>query len=173
MLHVADSDRAVRPGRQRLAFAAAVALTVSGASALGYEFWLHGSTPVLAAVRFEVRLAEDEPQPGLVVARVGNGSSRILYLHPEIVVGNDDIAQSWVSPVGAEGVEIDVRFFPPGAERLRRATAAHVGRPVAILIDGAVVMAPVVRSAIGDSAAITGSFTRAEADRIAAGMMLR
>ncbi len=173
MLRAADADRTIRPARQRLAFVAALALTAAGASALGYEFWLHGATAVLAAVRFEVRLAEEEPQPGLVVAQIRNGSNRILYLHPEIVVGNDDIAQSWVSPAGADAFEIDVRFFPPGAERLRQATAAHVGRPVAILIDGRVVMAPVVRSAIGDAAAITGSFTRAEADRIAAGMMLR
>src|SRR5579871_2620397 len=75
MLRAADADRAIRPGRRRLAFTAAVALTVAGASALGYEFWLHGSTPVLAAVRFEVRLAEDEPQPGLVVAQIPNGSN--------------------------------------------------------------------------------------------------
>jgi preprotein translocase subunit SecD len=48
-----------------------------------------------------------------------------------------------------------------------------VGRPVAILIDGEVVMTPVVRSAIGNSATITGNYTRAEAERIASGMGIR
>ena len=53
---------------------------------------------------------------------------------------------------------------------MRQATAEHIGRPVAILIDGTVVMAPIVRSPIGDSAVISGQFTREEAERIAAGI---
>jgi preprotein translocase subunit SecD len=41
---------------------------------------------------------------------------------------------------------------------------------MAILLDGKVVMTPVVRSPITDSAMITGNFTRAEAERIADGI---
>ena len=52
-------------------------------------------TTVQAAVRFEVRLAQTQPVPGLIVARVVD-SGRTIYLHPEMVVTNDDIAQSWV-----------------------------------------------------------------------------
>jgi preprotein translocase subunit SecD len=44
---------------------------------------------------------------------------------------------------------------------------------MAVLIDGAVVMAPVVRSPITDSAVITGNFTQAEAERIADGIATR
>jgi len=94
-------------------------------------------------------------------------------LHPEIVVSNDDIAQSWVSEDGPSQFRIAVQLLPSGAERMRQATANHVGRPVAILIDGSVVMAPVVRAPIGDSAVISGKYTRAEAERIADGMRLR
>src|SRR5262245_24120609 len=75
-------------------FVAALAIFVV-VGALVYQVWNHGSTPVLAAVRFEVRLAEDQPIPGLVVARVAN-LDRVIYLHPEIVVNNDDVAGSWV-----------------------------------------------------------------------------
>jgi preprotein translocase subunit SecD len=53
---------------------------------------------------------------------------------------------------------------------MRQATATHVGRPVALLIDGDVVSAPVVRSPMSDSAVISGNFTRAEAERIAEGI---
>ena len=56
---------------------------------------------------------------------------------------------------------------------MRQATAAHIGRPVAILIDGQVVMAPVVCSTIGSSAMSTGNFTRADAARIADGIGMR
>jgi preprotein translocase subunit SecD len=71
------------------------------------------------------------------------------------------------------GFGVSVQFLQAGAERMKQATAIHVGRPVAILIDGAVVMAPVVRSPIGDSAVISGNFTQAEAERIAEGIATR
>jgi preprotein translocase subunit SecD len=137
--------------------------------ALGYGLWARGTTPVFAAVRFEIRVAEDRPTPGLMVAQVAE-SNRLVYLHPEIVVSNDDIAQSSVSPDGPEQFAVAVQFLPSSVERLRQATAAHVGRPVAILIDGRVLMTPIVRSPIEDSAVITGTFARGEAERIADGI---
>ena len=165
-------DRPTRHVGARLTLAAAVAMVAIGITAAAYQIWMHGSTPVLAAVRFEVRLAEDQPIPGLVVARHGD-SGGVIYLHPEIVVSNDDIAQSWVSEDGPSQFRIAVQLLPSGSERMRQATANHVGRPVAILIDGSVVMAPVVRAPIGDSAVISGKYTRAEAERITDGMRLR
>jgi preprotein translocase subunit SecD len=94
-------------------------------------------------------------------------------LHPEIVVSNEDIAQSWVIQDGPDRFGVSVQFLPGGAERMKQATATHVGRPMAVLIDGAVVMAPVVRSPISDSALITGNFTQSEAERIADGIATR
>jgi preprotein translocase subunit SecD len=151
---------------------AALSLAAVGVVALGYQIWLHGTTAVLAAVRFEVRLAEDRPIPGLVVGQVVD-SGRVIYLHPEVVVSNEDIAQSWVVQDGPDQFGVSVQFLPSGAERMKQATATHVGRPVAILINGVVVMAPVVRSPISDSAVITGKFTQAEAERIADGIATR
>lgn len=124
---------------------------------------------VQAAVRFEVRLAETQPVPGLIVARVVD-SGRTIYLHPEMVVTNDDIAQSWVVQDGPDRFGISVELLEAGAQRMRQASAAHLGRPVAILIDGDVVAAPVVRAVISNSAMISGDFTRAEAERIAEGI---
>jgi len=169
ILQATPVDRSTRSARARLPLAATLAIATLGVVALGYQLWVHGTTPVLAAVRFEVRLAEDRPIPGLVVAQ-GADSGRVIYLHPEIVVNNDDIAQSWVLQDGPDRFGVSVQFLPAGAERMRQATATHVGRPMAILIDGAVVMAPVVRSPISDSAVISGNFTQAEAERIADGI---
>jgi uncharacterized protein YfiM (DUF2279 family) len=154
-----------------------VALGTAGAMAaalivVGLFVGLGDRGALHAAVRFDVRLAETQPVPGLVVARVGN-SGRTIYLHPEIIVTNDDIAQSWVTEDGAGSFGVSVQFLGAGAQRIRQATAAHIGRPVAILIDGEVVAAPVVRSPISDSAMISGDFTRAEAERIADGIGLR
>jgi preprotein translocase subunit SecD len=105
----------------------------------------------------------------LVVGEVGD-SGRVIYLHPEIVVSNEDIAQSWVVQDGPDQFAVSVQFLSLGGERMKEATAAHVGRLMAILIDGAVVIAPVVRSPVSDSAVITGNFTHAEAERIAEGI---
>lgn len=169
ILRTTSVDRSTRSIRARLTLVAALTIVVMGVVALGYQIWVHGTTPVLAAVRFEVRLAEDQPIPGLIVAQVAD-SGRVIYLHPEIVVSNDDIAQSWVLQDGPARFGVAVQFLPSGAERMRQATTTHLGRPVAILVDGGVVIAPVVRSPISDSAVISGNYTRAEADRIAGGI---
>jgi hypothetical protein len=172
MLRTMPVGRSASPVRARLTLVAGLSLAAVGLVALGYQIWLHGTTAVLAAVRFEVRLAEDRPIPGLIVGQAAD-SSRVIYLHPEIVVSNEDIAQAWVVPDGADRFGVSVQFLPSGAERMKQATATHVGRPMAILIDGSVVMAPVVRSPISDSAVITGHFTQAEAERIADGIATR
>jgi hypothetical protein len=172
ILRATPPKRQSKSIRARLTIVAALAIVVAGAVALGHQVWLHGTTPVLAAVRFEVRLAEDQPIPGLVVAQIAR-SSRVIYLHPEIVVDNDDVAQSWVLQDGPTGFGVAVQLLPSGAERMRQATTDHLGRLVAILIDGAVVTAPVVRSPISDSAVISGDYTRREAERIADGIGTR
>ena len=153
----------------RLPIAATLAVIITAVVAVGYLMSNYAATPVLAAVRLEIRLAEERPASGLVVAATP-GSERLIYLHPEVVLGNDDIAQSWVVDDGSGKFGVGLEFLPEGAARLRQATAGHIGRPVAVLVDGRVVLAPVVRSAIDQSAVITGDFTRPEAERIANGV---
>jgi SecD/SecF fusion protein len=68
---------------------------------------------------------------------------------------------------------VEVLFRAASAEKINRATAEHIGRPIALLIDGSVVNAPTIRSAIGDSAVINGDFTEAEAQMMAAGIERR
>ena len=154
------------PLRMLLALASMIAVAAVAASLL----WPHGSAIVQAAVRFEVRLAEDQPGPRLRAARVAN-SNRTIYLHPEVVVTNGDIERSSVIP-GDTPLHfwIDVRLNPAGADKMRQATDGHIGRPIAILIDGEVVTAPTVKSAIGGAAVISGDYTTSDAERIAAGM---
>lgn len=166
----ARQEHGVRRGRPT--FVAAFAVVMVCVVAVGYRAWVGGTTTLLAAVRFEVRLAEAQPMPGLIVAQVTN-SDQLVYLHPEVVVTNDDIAQSWVVRNGPAEFGVAVQFLPSGADRMRQATKTHVGRPVAILVDGSVAMAPVVRGPISESAVISGRYTQAEAERIAHGINRR
>ena len=132
--------------------------------------WQRGASTVQAAVRFEVRLAEEQPLVGLQAVRVS--STRVVYLHPEVVVTNSDIAFSSVIPgnTPSEQFWIDVRLNAAGAAKMRQATMNHLGRPVAILIDGEVVSLPTVKSPIGAAAVISGDYTREEAQKIADGI---
>ena len=156
----------VRPAvsARRATVVAGIAL-ITAAMLVGMQMLSH------AAVRFEVRLAEDQPAAGLTAVRLAH-STRTIYLHPEVVVTNADIAFSNVIPgsTPAEQFWIDVRLNAAGADKMRRATMAHLGRPIAILVDGEVVMVPSVKSPIGGAAVISGDYTRAEAERIAQGM---
>ena len=128
---------------------------------------------VQAQMRFEVRLAEDGPGDGLAEARI-DGSDQVVYLHPEVVVANGDIAQSSVVPGGGPAeFWVSVEFTAPGARKMRQATAEHVGRPIAILVDGEVVAVPRLRSAISTSAVVSGAFRRAEAEAIVDGIRVR
>ena len=148
-------------------------MIVVGLVAVGSQIWSQRGSTLQAAIRFEVRLAEDQPTPGLREARV-DGSDRVVYLHEETIVTNDDIEQSRVvQGDGSSDFGVAVQFNAAGAQKMRQATAGHVGRPMAILVDGVVVAAPVVRAVIGTSAVINGVYTEAEAERIVNGIGIR
>lgn len=167
-----SGGRPHRARRKLLVLAPLCAMLVMIVSWASYHDRFPAMTSVAAQVQFEVRLAEGHPVPGLRVEQVKNSRS-LIYLHTETVVGNEDIAQAWVVDDGSPGFAVSVLLQPGGAARMRQATAGHIGRPVAILIDGSVVMAPIVRSPIGDSAVISGHFNREEANRIVAGIERR
>jgi hypothetical protein len=156
--------------RRSAAVMAAAALMIVAGVVIGPHLWSPGGTTLQAAVRFEVRLAEDQPAAGLQTVQIAR-STRVVYLHPEVIVTNADVARSRVV-AGSTPSQfwIDVQFNATGAEKMRRATTNHIGKPVALLIDGDVVMAPTVKSAIGAAAMITGDYTRADAERIADGI---
>lgn len=164
------SDTTGPRGRMWAAFAAVV-LIVSVLSG-GAQLWIRGGATLHAAMRFEVRLAEVSAAPGLQAVTVEQ-TGRVVHLHPDVIVTNADIADTRIQEDAASRFGVVVEFTAPAARRLRAVTTAHVGRPMAILIDGAVVAAPVVRSAWAETATLSGDFTRAEAERIAEGIRLR
>jgi hypothetical protein len=164
------SEPALTRFRASVAVMALVAAILIAIAALGSRTGPQGSATVYAAVRFEVRLAEEQPGADRRAAKVA-GSDRVIYLHDEVVVTNDDIARSAVAPGGTPSTfNIGIRFNEAGAEKMRRATANHLGKPLAVLIDGEVVMAPTLRSPVSDSALISGDFSQAEAERIVNGI---
>jgi hypothetical protein len=160
--------RAEQDNSRRIAIGVLIAVAVITSPGIG--FFLPRSV-VAAAIRFEMRLADARPAPGLTEAIVA-GSDDKIYLHSETIVTNGDVADVRVIEANAR-FQLAVRFTTEGARRMLRATESHVGRPVAILLDDQVVAAPTVRDPISEAAILDGRYTRAEAERIAAGIRAR
>jgi len=137
---------------------------------LGSRLMPHrGGFESYAFVQFEVRLAEDEPAPGLREAMV-SGSGKTVYLHDEVVVNNSDVASAEVSRDENGRPAVSLRLTSQGGSKMGAASGSHLERPMAVLIDGVVVMAPIVKSTVTDYVMITGSMTKEDAERIVNGM---
>ena len=171
LAETSTAGAAGRSGRQpRIALLAMAALAVIAVALLGPNLRLLFIREVYAAVNFEVRLAEDQPAPGLLEAKV-SGSDRSVYLHNDVIVSNGDISRAAVIPGSSPSqFNVSVEFSSAGGEKMRSATEGHLGKMLAILLDGQVVMAPTIRSSISSCAVITGKFTKAEAERIVNGL---
>jgi len=163
-------DRAGTEPRSTVTLLVALAFAMIVVLFLAERMWSPLVGNVYAAVRFEVKLAEEKPAAGLLEAKI-SGTDRSVYLHPEAIITNSDILRAYVIQVDhSSQFNVGVEFNPSGAEKIRAATAGHVGKPVAILLDGQVVMTPVVREPIGNSAVISDDLSRTEAEKIVKGI---
>ena len=108
-----------------------------------------------AASRMVIRLAETTPADGLREVVVP-GSSERIYLHSTPLATWEDVSLVKIINDGNGQIGVTMTFEPAVAARMASATATHLGKPLAILLDGRVVSVSTVRGPIGDSAIITG-----------------
>lgn len=81
-----------------------------------------------------------------------------------ILVSGENLTRASVGSDQSGRPAIDFRFDGQGARRFGEATAANIGKPFAIILDGRVISAPTIQGAItGGTGQITGSFTIATA----------
>jgi protein-export membrane protein SecD len=59
-----------------------------------------------------------------------------------------------------------------GAKVFKSYTTAHIGQPLAIVLDGKVLSVPVIQSPLGDQGVITGNFTEADTRELAAQLQI-
>ena len=84
-----------------------------------------------------------------------------------VLVSGENLTRASVGSDQSGRPAIDFRFDGAGSRRFGAATAANIGKPFAIILDGKVVSAPTIQGAItGGSGQITGSFTIAEASEM-------
>ena len=121
------------------------------------------------SVTLEFRPAEMFPGNGLTEMTV-EGSARNVYLRDEIVLSNEDVASASVRH-RERGPALEIVFNETGKERLAKATEENLNKPLAMLVNGRLVSAAIVREKIaGGRLTITGIFTEEEATRIAEGI---
>ncbi len=114
------------------------------------------------------------PPPGAAVYKAKPGTEdeygeRYYLLQKAAIVSGSDLvdAKPDFDDRNNEPV-VSFRFNTSGAQRFARTTEENVGKPFAIVLDGEVISAPVIREPIrGGSGQISGNFTVESAARLA------
>jgi preprotein translocase subunit SecD len=84
-----------------------------------------------------------------------------------VLVSGENLTRAGVGSDQSGRPAIDFRFDGAGARRFGEATAANLGKPFAIILDGKVISAPTIQSAItSGSGQITGNFSIQEASTL-------
>jgi preprotein translocase subunit SecD len=99
-----------------------------------------------------------------------SGSGGTLFLvEKHVAISGDDLidAQALLDERIKEPV-VSFKFSPAGTRQFARATTENIGRPMAIVVDGVVLAAPIIREPItGGSGQISGGFTVERANDLA------
>lgn len=116
--------------------------------------------------KLAIHLAEARPTEGCREA-ADSSTRRKIYLHTQSVVTEKDVTKVNATEIGNGLPAISVTLTKEGGEKMAKVTEGNLGKMLAILVDGKVLCAPVIRSKLADRVVITGKFTKAETERIA------
>jgi preprotein translocase subunit SecD len=111
-------------------------------------------------VELEFRRAETKPSEGLTELTVPDTNDKI-YVHKLADATNRDIAEARVVDDDGRGKPaIEIKFTKEGAKKMAKLSEQQQDKPLAILLDGKLISAPVVRAQFSERALITGAFTK-------------
>jgi HEAT repeat protein/beta-lactamase regulating signal transducer with metallopeptidase domain len=122
-------------------------------------------TTNLTGPRLQFRWVLEGPT---LAAPTDSEPDRTMAVADEMVLAEGDIASAEVQKdPNSEYYQVLFQTTEDGAKKLKAATEGNLSRKLAIVFDGRVLSAPVVRAPIGSSGAITGNLSEAEAEAIA------
>ncbi len=129
--------------------------------------------------KLEFKLVDTEADPANIVQGIAPPGSEILpypdsqlgkiALKRRVMVSGDELnnAQQAFDPEDGSAT-VDLTFNSQGGRKFGRATAENINKPFAIILDGVVISAPNIESAIlGGRAQIRGGFTVDSANELA------
>lgn len=112
--------------------------------------------------------AEGAGGPGDLVLPAADEPGVFYILDRSPVVSGENLVDAQPAFDQNNRPAVNFRFDPPGARAFGEYTAANIGAPFAIVLDGEVISAPVIQSHIpGGSGIITGQFTVEESTELA------
>jgi preprotein translocase subunit SecD len=111
------------------------------------------------------------PPPGadILYGRIEKGRLPYLVEKRAVITGRDLAGAEPAFDQRINEPIVTFRFSTAGVRKFAQATAENVGRSFAIVVDGEVVSAPIIREPITDgSGQISGNFTQQAANELAA-----
>jgi hypothetical protein len=113
-----------------------------------------------------------DPDPALDLAEgLIPGTNHPIFYVKEPVLSNKDVAGAKAKPTAMYGKVtylIEINFSDEGAQKFAQITKDNIGKDLAIVIDGKIIMAPTIQTPILDGKCqIQGRFTKAEAEEVA------
>jgi preprotein translocase subunit SecD len=118
-------------------------------------------------VKVEIRKAETRKADGLTAATVA-GTTTKVYLHKTAELTAADIAGATLSLDGDKNPRIELTLTRAGGRKMADLSKDRANKPLAILVDGTVIAAPVVKAVVTDRVMVTGKFSREEAEKLVA-----
>lgn len=126
----------------------------------------------------EFHLVRDDVDPGksvmppgvlsLPMLEEGSSKGQRIAVERDAMLTGEDVADARPSFDQLNQATVALSFNARGARRFEEVTSENVGRRMAIVLDGQVYSAPVIRERIGGGrASISGNFTTAEAQDLA------
>lgn len=117
-------------------------------------------------VGFEIRDASFEPDPSFIEMSLVTGENeRKVFVGHEALLTGADVEDAFVGQTGTSTYNekttklygIHVILTESGGEKLKKVTESHLGKPLAILVDGELASAPVVHGVLSKNFSITCS----------------
>ncbi len=121
-------------------------------------------------IKFEFHRAETKPAEGLTESTVA-GTNEKVYVYKFADITNQDIAEARiVKDDGPVSPAIKIIFTKEGAKKMAKLSEQHINKPLAIVVDGKVISAPIVKVRFSDQVLITGNFTKEQVDELVNGI---
>jgi preprotein translocase subunit SecD len=136
-----------------------------------YERAVANAEEINARARDETAKLEERSKTDKSIF-VARDESDNIYLLGQLYVSGKDLVDAKVTTDELQQPAVSLRFNANGAKEFEDATAANIDKQIAIVLDGVILSAPVVRARIGGGEAlISGNFSMDSAVRLA--IMLR
>ena len=121
-----------------------------------------------AKISVEFRLAQSEAAEGFTEMKLGNQK---VWVSKTASLTRADIESAKAIEAkddnGRTSYSVEVRLTKQGGEKMAALTDKNRNKMLAILIDGKLISAPVIKAKIADLGSITGRFTKEEVESLA------